>query len=61
MKNKKDETLHSKKPEKRPYESPRIESESLTAFGASCNGTTNGGRKETVPGPPPCNSARLKS
>ncbi len=50
-------------PLKRIYETPKITTEELLTFGAVCNGTTSGGRKETSsPSPPPaCNSSRLKS
>lgn len=43
------------------YEKPKISSEDLMAFAASCNGTTNGGRKSSVGGPNFCNSRRLNS
>jgi len=54
-----------KKPKKLPlperYEKPTLSSEDLMAFAASCNGTTNGGRKASVGGPNFCNSRRLNS
>ena len=46
-------------PEK--YEAPKVESEDLLAFAASCNGTSNGGRKANVGAPNFCRSNRLNS
>lgn len=46
-------------PEK--YQKPLIESEDLLAFAASCNGTSNGGRKANVGAPNFCRSNRLNS
>ena len=43
------------------YSAPKVESESLLAFAASCNGSTNGGRKANVGGPNFCRSNRLNS
>jgi len=46
---------------KKPYVKPNVTSEELMAFGALCNGTTTGGRKETTGAPSFCSSNRLKS
>ncbi len=46
---------------KRPYVRPRMLTESLMAFGAICNGSSSGGRKDTTGAPKFCNSARLLS
>lgn len=49
---------------KRPpqYQKPLIKSEKLLAFAASCNGTTNGGRKSSTNGPVNfCRANRLNS
>jgi len=44
------------------YIKPKIISEDLMAFAASCNGTSNGGRKSSVGAPPPfCNARKLNS
>jgi hypothetical protein len=49
-----------KKP--KTYQKPEVFSEKLLAFAASCNGSTNGGRKSTVSGPVHfCRSNRLNS
>jgi hypothetical protein len=44
-----------------PYQAPQIKSEKLLGFGAVCNGTTNGGRKDTTGAPNFCNASRLMS
>lgn len=51
------------KPEKikKDFIAPEIISESLLAFGAVCNGTTTGRRKDTTAAPASCNSSRLFS
>lgn len=54
--NKKEETI-----EKKEYTSPQIESEDLNAYGASCNGSSTGGRKSSVSAPDFCNSRKLNS
>jgi hypothetical protein len=46
---------------KRPYVRPSIVTESLMAFGAVCNGTQTGGRKDATGAPKFCNSSRLMS
>jgi hypothetical protein len=58
--NKKEQSANG---DKKTYETPCITTEDLLTFGAVCNGTTQGSRKETTsPSPPPaCNAARLKS
>jgi hypothetical protein len=44
------------------YQKPKITSEKLLAFAASCNGIAKGGRKATVAGPVNfCRSNRLNS
>lgn len=48
-------------PEKKKYESPAIESESLMAFGALCNGSTSGGRKASTGAPNFCSTSKLLS
>ena len=58
MDNKKNKPIQKKK-----YEAPKIKTEALVAYGASCNGNAVGGRKETTgPGSPGgCRSNRLLS
>ncbi len=51
----------NKKPSKRPYKKPVVKTEKLTAVAALCNGTTSGGRKVSVGGPPVCTAGKLKS
>lgn len=46
---------------KRPYSKPEIQSESLMAFGALCNGTAGSGRKATTGAPNFCSSTKLLS
>jgi hypothetical protein len=46
---------------KKDYEPPTIETEELMTFGAICNGTSKGGRKDVVGAPAFCNSSRLNS
>jgi len=44
------------------YQKPKIKSEKLLAFAASCNGQVKGGRKATVDGPVNfCRANRLSS
>ena len=43
------------------YEKPEIVSEPILAFGAVCNGTPKGGRKQTTSAPDNCNSTKLWS
>ena len=49
------------KSEKKEYQKPEIVSEELTAFGAVCNGTSKGGRKQSGGPPGFCNASRLTS
>ena len=46
---------------KKPYIKPKIESEDLMAFAATCNGTTAGGRKASALPPANCRADRLSS
>lgn len=55
-----DQSPRAKKPKKK-YEKPSIKSESLMTFGALCNGSTAGGRKQTVGAPNFCTTAKLLS
>ena len=49
------------KNDKKKYIKPAIISEDLMTFGALCNGTQIGGRKDS-PGPPNfCNASRINS
>jgi len=52
-----------KKPEKEPYEKPKILSEPWLVNGAAitCNGSVSGGRKESLGAPNFCRSNRLLS
>jgi hypothetical protein len=54
--NKKDNSTEVKK--KKRYIKPEIISEDLVAFGALCNGTSNGGRKASTIS---CNKRKLNS
>ncbi len=45
----------------RDYLAPEIKTEKLLGFGAVCNGSTNGGRKDTTGAPNFCNASRLMS
>ena len=47
--------------EKKPYIKPKIESEDLMAFAATCNGSTLGGRKASALPPANCRADRLSS
>ena len=53
--------LVKKKKNKKKYIKPELKSEKLNAFGASCNGTTNGGRKASTGAPNFCNASRVSS
>jgi len=44
-----------------PYETPDFDSEELVAFGAACNGSTAGSRKESTGAPNFCLANRLLS
>ena len=55
------ESIESENNEKKQYIKPEIKTEELMAFGAICNGTSTGGRKQTIGAPQFCNSARLSS
>lgn len=46
---------------KKPYIKPKIESEDLMAFAATCNGTSVGGRKASAVPPANCRADRLSS
>jgi hypothetical protein len=46
---------------KKKYIKPEVQTETLTIYGAVCDGTTVGSRKASVGGPSFCNSARLNS
>jgi hypothetical protein len=66
MKNSKDENiaeenLATKESIKRPYSKPELISEKLNAYGASCNGSSTGGRKASTSSPSFCNSRKLNS
>lgn len=52
------ESVESKK---KTFTPPEIHSESLLAFGAVCNGSTNGSRKDSTAAPASCNASRLFS
>jgi hypothetical protein len=54
-------TKAAKDSKKKKYIKPKIETETLTIYGAVCDGTTVGSRKASVGGPAFCNSARLNS
>lgn len=47
--------------EKKPYIKPKIDSEDLMAFAATCNGTSVGGRKASALPPANCRANRLSS
>lgn len=47
--------------EKKPYKKPELVSEKLNVYGATCNGTTSGGRKASTGAPAFCNNKRLNS
>ncbi|MBY0315001.1 MAG: hypothetical protein K2Q26_05750 [Bdellovibrionales bacterium] len=49
-----------KKPVKK-YKKPQVKSESLMTFGALCNGSAVGGRKQSTGAPNFCNSGKLLS
>jgi hypothetical protein len=46
---------------KKPYTKPELKTETLTIYGAVCNGTTNGYRKSSAGSPNFCNTNRLNS
>jgi len=46
---------------KKVYSPPEIITEELMSFGALCNGTASGGRKEAIGAPSFCNSNKLNS
>jgi hypothetical protein len=46
---------------KKKYHKPRIQSENLMTFGALCNGTLVGGRKQTASAPDNCTAGKLLS
>jgi hypothetical protein len=43
------------------YEKPTCKTESLMTFGALCNGSVTGGRKQSTGAPNFCNSGKLLS
>lgn len=47
--------------ERKPYQSPEITTETIETFGAVCNGTTAGQRKDDTGAPFFCRSNRLNS
>ena len=51
----------SKAKKKKPYKKPELISEKLNAYGASCNGSSTGGRKASTGAPNFCNSRKLNS
>jgi hypothetical protein len=53
----KPETATSKK----KYQKPSLRTENLMTFGALCNGTTSGQRKQSTGAPNFCNSTKLLS
>lgn len=63
MKEKKEiiENSNSNSSDKKPYKKPEIISEKLNAYGASCNGSSTGGRKSSTSAPSFCNSRKLNS
>lgn len=46
---------------KKKYEKPSKKSENLMTFGALCNGSVSGGRKQSTGAPNFCNSGKLLS
>ncbi len=52
---------NKKKADKKPYVKPKVESEELMAFAATCNGSSNGGRKASALPPAECRANRLSS
>ena len=55
------EKSKEKNSKKKKYIKPKVETETLTIYGAACDGTTSGSRKASVAPPSFCNSARLNS
>ncbi len=55
------DTKENKKKNKKPYSKPKIETEKIldAGLGATCNGSSSGGRKATVGDG--CNSNKLKT
>jgi len=47
--------------EKKKYTQPKIITESLMVYGATCNGMASGGRKTVTGAPDFCNSSRTLS
>lgn len=56
----KNENLSNKISKKKKYQKPKIKSEKIleAGLGATCNGTTNGGRKSATPA---CKATSLKT
>jgi hypothetical protein len=46
---------------KKKYVKPKMRSENLMTFGALCNGTTGGGRKQVTGAPDFCSASKLLS
>jgi hypothetical protein len=46
---------------KKKYNKPRIQTEALMTFGALCNGSLSGGRKQTASAPDNCSAGKLLS
>lgn len=61
MKNKieKNNFEKTKEIKKKQYNKPKLKSEKITMFGALCNGSSSGGRKQSTAAG--CNSAKLLS
>jgi hypothetical protein len=50
-----------KKSKKKKYSPPQLKKEKMMAFGALCNGTSNGGRKTSAGAPDFCQASKLLS
>jgi hypothetical protein len=48
-------------PTKKKYQKPSLRTENLMTFGALCNGTTAGQRKQSTGAPNFCNATKLLS
>lgn len=46
---------------KKKYTKPKMQSEQLMTFGALCNGSLAGGRKQTASAPDNCSAGKLLS
>lgn len=56
---KKESDIAENKKNKKKYNKPKVKSEKIMMFGALCNGTSTGGRKQTTAGG--CASTKLLS